>query len=297
VTVFANPVGWQVVAASGCELGEHPLWDDRDDSLVWVDILGGAVYRMLTSGAISTARLGGIVGAVGLRVDGGLVASVDHGFEFLDACGRVDRDPVPVTIDTGTRFNDAACDPSGGFLAGTAAIDGRSESGKLFRLAANGCVSVVLEELVESNGLAWSPDGEIFYFVDSGQACIRRYDYDPVAGAIGARRSDLAIFAAAEGIPDGLTVDCSGAIWVAMWQGGAVRRYAPDGRLIDCLPTPVSQPTCPTFGGPGLDRLFITSAREGLSEAVRATEPWAGHVLSIRPSIGGVAGRLAHRFG
>lgn len=297
MTMSANPDGWQVTAASGCELGEHPLWDARDGSLVWVDILAGTVYRMTASGATTTAKLGEIVGAVGLRVDGGLVASVDHGFEFLDASGRVDRDPVPVDIDAGTRFNDATCDPCGGFLAGTAAIDGRSASGKLFRLAVNGSVSVVLDGLVESNGLAWSPNGAIFYFVDSGEACVRRYDYDPSAGIIGARRRDLATFVATDGVPDGLTVDSSGAIWVAMWQGGAVRQYAPDGRLIDCLPTPVSQPTCPTFGGAGLDLLFVTSAWEGLSEVERVVEPWAGHVLSTGLPTNDIAGALAHRFG
>ncbi len=147
---------------------------------------------------------------------------------------------------------------------------------------------------MESNGLDWSADGETLYFVDSGEPCIRCYDYDAETGRIGARRGDLAAFSGPDGVPDGLTVDADGTVWVAMWQGSALRRYAPDGRLLACLSVPVSQPTCPGFGGPGLDCLYLTTAWEGMSAEARQIEPWAGHLLSADV---GAIGRPPYRFG
>jgi sugar lactone lactonase YvrE len=294
VTASFDGISWEVAAASGCELAEHPLWDGNDDSLVWVDVLSGSVHRLERSGSYHVSRLGSNVGAVGLRHDGGLVACVDDQFFFLDVAGRPDRAPLSAPLLEGSRFNDAACDPAGRFLAGTAALDGVSALGRLLQLHSDGTIKVLLEDLAESNGMGWSPDGGTFYFVDSGDPRIRRYDYKIESGRIGARRGDLTAFAGTDGVPDGLTVDADGAVWVAMWQGSALRRYASDGQLLAHLPLPVSRPTCPGFGGPALDRLYVTTAWEGMNSTEREAEPWAGHVLSAQV---GAQGRPAYRFG
>lgn len=294
MTEYPERVEWRVVVAAGVELAEHPIWDDVDDSLLWVDVLGGNVHRSGSANPSWTGHLGAVVGAIGLRRGGGLVAAVDQEFAFLDAGGRPDRDRLPAPVPAGARFNDAACDPGGRFLAGTAALDGTSAIGQLLQLHRDGRIDMLLEDLVESNGLDWSIDGKTLYFVDSGDPCIRRYDYDSETGRLGARRADLATFSELEGMPDGLTVDSDGDVWVALWQGGAIRRYASDGRLLACLSVPVSRPTCPGFGGPELDRLYLTSGWEGMSADERQAEPWAGYVLSAEVQ---ATGRPAYRFG
>jgi sugar lactone lactonase YvrE len=153
---------------------------------------------------------------------------------------------------------------------------------------------VVLEGVTESNGLGWSLDGSVAYYVDSGEPVVRRYAYDQAVGTFGQRLADLAVLTEGEGVPDGLVVDAAGAVWVALWEGGAVRQYAPDGELLRHLPTPVSRPTCPGFAGPGLDVLVVTSAWEGMGQAERHAELWAGHLLTAPV---GAVGCLPHRYG
>ena len=115
----------------------------------------------------------------------------------------------------------------------------------------------------------------------------RAFGFDLASGTLGGSR-DLARFPAGGAVPDGLVVDAEDCLWVAMWGGAEVRRYAPDGELLAVLPVPVSQPTCPAFGGPGLDDLYLTSAWEGMTASQRATEPLAGHVLHSRPGARGM---------
>jgi sugar lactone lactonase YvrE len=239
--------------------------------------------------------VGTTLGAAALRRDGGVVAATDSAFVFLDRSGRPDGDPVPVDMPIGVRFNDGACDPTGRFLAGTTASAEQRRDGVLWSLGAHGEVSVALEGISESNGLDWSPDGTVFYYVDSGDTTIRRYRYAADCGEIGERLADLDDVAGTGwGVPDGLVVDGEGAIWVALWDGGAVRRYAPHGDLLDHIDMPVQRPTCPAFAGPGLDLLVVTSGWEGLPAGERAAQPWAGHVLAAPV---GVSGRLPHRYG
>jgi len=154
----------------------------------------------------------------------------------------------------------------------------------------DGTVSTALEGVTESNGIGWSTDGATMYFVDSGEPepRIRAFGFDVASGELGASR-DLARFPAGGAVADGLVVDAEDCVWVAMWGGGEVRRYAPDGELLAVLPVPVSQPTCPAFGGAALDELYLTSAWQGLTADQRAAEPLAGHVLHTRPGIRGVS--------
>jgi sugar lactone lactonase YvrE len=292
--------GWRVAVAGGCELAERPVWDDVTDSLVWADVLAGTVHRSTPGRARSgpwpdeAVRIGSVVGALALRSDGGLVAAADSAFVLLDHRGRADADPVEVDLPAGQRFNDAACDPAGRLLAGTTSTVGELGAGVLWSLDATGAVSVLLAGVTESNGLGWSADGSVLYYVDSGEPVVRRYAYDPGTGALGRRLPDLVELAEGEGVPDGLVVDRDGAVWFAAWDGGCVRRYSPLGELLEQRALPVTRPTCPGFAGPALDVLVVTTAWEGLDQAERARQPWAGHVLVAEA---GAAGRPAHRYG
>jgi sugar lactone lactonase YvrE len=150
----------------------------------------------------------------------------------------------------------------------------------------------MLEHVSISNGLDWSDDGRLMYYVDTPTGSIDVFDFDVAEGAIANRRS-LARVEAGAGWPDGLTLDADGYLWVALWSGGAIRRYAPDGALDRVVPVPVSHPTSCAFGGRDLGDLYVTTAATALTPDARLREPLAGGLFRCRP---GVRGRPAHRF-
>jgi sugar lactone lactonase YvrE len=289
---------WDVAVSARAELGERPFWDPAVDALMWVDILAGHLHRYRPGEGDSVFHTAGVaVGAAAPRAGGGYVLAAADGFRLVDASGQPAGGPWrPAGMPADIRFNDAVCDPAGRFWAGTVAGDRRAGAGTLYRLDPSGEISVVLDGVTESNGLGWSPDGGTFYYIDSGEPRprIRSFPCDMAAGTLGAPR-DLVQPVAGQGIPDGLVVDADGCLWVAFWGGSAVRRYSPAGELLAELPVPVSQPSCPAFGGPGLADLYVTTAWENMTEAQRAAEPMAGHVLHTR--VDGVAGQPVGRFG
>jgi sugar lactone lactonase YvrE len=223
-----------------------------------------------------------------------VVLAVAGGFARLDwDSGRVDMLATVEADRPQNRMNDGACDPAGRFWAGTMALDERPQAGALYRLDPDGTVHTMLAGVTISNGIDWSLDGRRMYYVDSPTRRIDVFDFDPGTGAIADRRPFVEIPAEA-GIPDGITVDAAGFVWLALWGGAALHRYAPDGTRERTVPLPVSHPTSCAFGGPDLDELYVTSARRPLTPDERAHEPMAGGLLRVRP---GVTGRPAHVFG
>lgn len=294
---------WEVVVPAGAELGERPVWDPATGSLIWVDIHAGRLHRYRPgqgSDVVLELAADGhpvAVGAAAPRQGGGFVLAAADGFRLTGADGTPEAGPLPVPgLDGGIRFNDGACDPAGRFWAGTVANDVKPGAGALYRLDPDGSITTVLEGVTESNGLGWSPDGDILYYIDSGERepRVRAFDYDPGTGRIGWEPYDLIAFPAGTAVPDGLAVDAEGCLWVAIWGGGEVRRYAPTGGLLATFPVPVSQPTCPGFGGPELSDLYLTTAWEGMDSQQRAAEPLAGNLLRTRP---GTRGQPVPAFG
>lgn len=272
-------MSWFPVAECGCELGERPVWDPRSATVWWVDIPTGNLHA-LCGGAHTTRPVGAPLGAVALCADAGLVAASGDELLVLDAGGRLAGEPIPLGLGAGVRFNDGAVDPAGRMLIGTTSTSGAPGLAALYRIGPDHSVQVLFDGLTESNGLGWAPDGRTMYYVDSGEPVIRRYDYDPLGRQV-RRRPDLVdIGGQANGTPDGLVVDADGAVWVALWGGAALRRYAPDGALIDEWTVPVVQPTCPLLAPTGM--LYLTTAWEGLSAEERVAQPWAGHLLGRR---------------
>jgi sugar lactone lactonase YvrE len=154
--------------------------------------------------------------------------------------------------------------------------------GELYRLDAGGKLTTVIEGVTVSNGIGWSPDGSRMYYADSPTRRVDVFDYDPATGDAFQRRVFVDL-SRVEGVPDGLTVDADGYVWVAMWGGGVLRRFTPGGQQDAVLPVPVSQPTSCAFGGPGFTDLYVTTARVGLSEPDLAAQPLAGRLLRIQP--------------
>jgi sugar lactone lactonase YvrE len=286
----AEPVG-DVQAV----LGEGPYWVPEDDCLLWVDIKQGLLHRTFLPSAETVTDELGEVSAAFPAVDGGIltaggnqltfrptVKSSPGGDETAAGRPRPARTIAQVPPRDGIRFNDAGVDPAGRVWVGSMHNDETEPLGELYRLDPGGVLTTVVRGVTVSNGLGWSPDGSRMYYADSPMRRVDMFDYDPATGEAFARRV-FADLARAEGVPDGLTVDADGCVWVAMWGGGALRRITPDGHQEAVLPLPVSRPTSCAFGGPGLTDLYITTARVGLSEADLAAEPLAGRLLRVRP--------------
>ena len=177
-------------------------------------------------------------------------------------------------------MNDAACDPQGRLWAGALAHDHHAGGGALYRLDGAGRTEQVLDGLTIPNGIGWSLDGATMYLVDSGPRVIHAFAFDAARGAV----SDARVLVAVPeevGSPDGLTVDAGGDLWVAVYGGGRVQRYSPDGALKAEFAVPSEQTTCCAFAGLGLNRLYVTTATEGWTDEQRRAEPRAGLVYRL----------------
>jgi sugar lactone lactonase YvrE len=260
-------------------LGEGARWDARRGELLRVDIVAGRVYRdrVGDDGAlfpVRTYRVPGTVGAIApVHDDEGWLLAAGRGFVHLSPDGALR--PVAEVTPAGTRMNDAACDPRGRFWAGTLADDHHPGGGALYRLDRDGQLELMLSGLTITNGLGWSPGGGTMYLVDSGPRVIHAFTFDAEQGTISGGRV-LVTIAEEIGAPDGLTVDADGDLWVAIYGGGRVHRYSPDGVLRQALPVPATQTTSCAFAGTGLNWLYVTTATENWTDEQRRGEPAAG---------------------
>lgn len=255
------------------ELGEGPTWDPATGRLIWVDIVSARVHTYdPVSGRRTVMATEQHVGAAKPRAGGGLVVNLRDGIGLYDPDGAfrwLVHDPVP-----GRRGNDAAVAPDGALWAGTMRYDGAADGGSLVRVAADGAVTPVLPVAACANGIGWSPDGRLMYFIDTPTRRIDVFDFD---GEHAVNRRPFATVEEGAGFPDGLTVDAEGAVWAALWDGAAVRRYTPDGALDRIVALPVRRPTACAFGGAGLHDLYISTARTGLA----APHPLSGSLLVL----------------
>lgn len=265
-------------------LSEGPRWHEERQELLWVDILGRHLHRGRITGGefelLQTMTVDRDVGAVAPVVGGGYILAAGVGFLFVGEDGGVRELAQPAAAHPEVRMNDGACDPEGRFWAGTMAYDESPGAGALYRLELDGSCETVLTGLTISNGIGWSPDGATLYLNDSGTGCVYAFRFEGRGGAIGDRRV-LIHFDRPGVVPDGLTVDEEGAIWVAVFGGAAVNRYGPDGSLLLTIPLEVERPTSCAFGGPERNILFVTSGREGLDKAALARQPNAGRLFAI----------------
>jgi sugar lactone lactonase YvrE len=270
------------------ELGEGPIWDRGRGTLLFVDIPPGEVHEFdPASGIHRVFEVGQPIGALTPTVKGDWLIAARDGFIRLDPATGATRLVAVVEADRpDNRMNDGYCDARGRYWAGTLSMTREREAGALYQLDPGLRVTRMLDRVTTSNGIDWSPDQRLMYYVDTGTRRIDLFDFDLAGGLISNRRAFVDI-PEREGKPDGLIVDADGCVWLALWGGGAVRRYAPDGRLVGTIALPVTHPTKCAFGGPDLSDLFITSAREPLSDAERVSQPHAGSVLHCRPGVQG----------
>lgn len=275
----------EVAIPATAELGEGPAWDAHTATLLWVDLLADLVHRSdPTSGTTETIAPGVTVGAVVSRTGGGLVAAVPGGFRRLDGHGLGEWIAQVETDRPGNRMNDGKCAPDGSFWAGTMARDNTPGAGTLYRLEPDGGVRPILCGLTVSNGLGWATEGDRMYFIDT---VTQGVDIVEPAPGSGWRRQEFVRIPRTAGVPDGLCVDAEGNVWVAMCFGGQVLCFAPSGEHIATVRVPAELTTSVCFGGPELDRLYITTGRVGLSAEQLAAQPHAGSVFVCDPGVPG----------
>jgi sugar lactone lactonase YvrE len=271
-------------------LGEGPMWHARRKKLYWVDILEKKLHEFdPPTGCDRAFNAGQFVGCVAARKKGGLVLGLQHGFAYFNfrtkkICQLIETG----FVRSGNRINDGKCDPAGRFWAGTMNLNARANHGSLLYLDTDLHVRQVLHNLTIPNGIIWSLDMRTMFFIDSGRQIVWAFDYDGAAGQILNRRAVIRI-AKRDGVPDGMTIDAEGMLWVALWGGGRVTRWNPQsGKLLQTVPLPVSLVTSCAFGGAKLDVLFITSARTSLGKDALSKEPLAGGIFRVPTDVCGI---------
>ena len=273
------------------ELGECPIWDADAQTLFFVDIKGKALHRFLpATGEHAVMTMPEEIGCIGLRKGGGFVAGFRSGLWLLDPQGGRESKLADNPEDLRTsRFNDGRVDPAGRFLAGT--IDEPKDGGRahLYRYDRRGLVELA-GGLLTSNGVAFSPDGRTLYHSDTPTFTVWRYAYDPATG----QAKDKTLFLrlqpseADRGRPDGAAVDAEGCYWTALFEGGRIQRYAPDGRLLAEYPVPARCPTMICFAGADLKTLYVTSARTGRTKDELEAFPHSGSLFSMPVDVPGL---------
>lgn len=264
-------------------LGEGPVWDAANHTILWVDIMGCAIHELnMKSNALRSISTPSMIGSFALCTDGNILAAMQDGFIFIDRItGAVSPLSDPEAALNGNRFNDGKTDPAGRFWAGSMSLSGEKGTGNLYMVDQQLNVKKQIENVSISNGLCWSLDQRSFYYIDTPTMEVVCYDYDNQTGEI-TNKTTVITIPAKEGYPDGMTIDSEGMLWIAHWEGWQVARWDPStGNKIDSIHLPVSLVTSICFGGENMDDMFITSARVGLTDEQLAEEPLAGSSFII----------------
>jgi sugar lactone lactonase YvrE len=279
-----------------CVLGEGPVWNHQRGVLEFVDIMSGRLHHFEPrSGRHTVTEVGSHIGCFAPRRGGGYVVGVKEGFGLIGPGGGAVEMVAPVLAGhPELRMNDGKCDPSGRFFAGSMGYDFSPGVGALHRLDPDGSVHAMVDGVTVSNGLDWTDDQRSMYYIDSMAYGVDVFDYDAADGSIANRRRAVDVANDTGSpmgltVPDGMTLDSEGALWVAVHGSGEVRRFDREGNLLQTVSIPPTGVTSVAFGGDNLDELYITCAADPNHPA-----PHAGGLFRCRP---GVSGRPAAFFG
>lgn len=262
--------------------GEGPCWSPSWGGLRWVDMLAGDLLTLHSEDGSEVGRrhVGTVAACVRPRAGGGAVIAVERGLVLEEPNGSL-RELPPLWTDRGVRMNEGGIAPDGSFYIGSMAYDQAPGGADLYRVRPDLTAGVVLPEVTISNGIDFSPDGTLAYYDDTPTGQIAVFDWSPDLGLTNQR-----VFAEVDGHPDGLTVDAEGGVWTAIFGGGRVERRSPDGQLDQVVEVGARQVTACAFGGPDLDRLYLTTSREGLEPD---DDPAAGSLFVVEPGVRGKA--------
>lgn len=269
-------------------IGEGPLWEESEQMLLFVDITGRKIHRWSpTTNQIQSLETGEAVGFVVPRRSGGYVAGVGRSFVAVDWSTQMIKPLVEVDKEKPTnRLNDGKVDPVGRLLAGTMGMEVQpgefqKEQGSLFSVTSDLTVTKHLEKVGISNGMDWTSDQRTFFYIDSLCLTVDAFDYDSSTGLIGNRRVVYRM-EEGEGLPDGMTLDAEGRLWVACYNGGRVINIDPvTGVRLETVSLPVTKTTSCCFGGPDYSVLYVTTASQGLDQSERKQQPLAGGTFKV----------------
>lgn len=278
-------------------LGEGPWWDADSQKLYWVDIDRQRIhwYEPATDVCDDIVVDQLISATAPTNSSGQLICAMQNGLYMLDLqTGKTEQICDPESDLHENRFNDGKCDPAGRFWAGTMNMTGERFTGALYCLDPYLGCRKVLSGISISNGLGWSPDQTTMYYIDTPTREITSFSYDLHEGAIGEKKV-VVRFSEEQGVPDGMTIDAEGMLWVASWGGGQVTRWDPSsGECLETIIVPASQVTSCAFGGKKMDELYITTARTGLDKQTLDKEPLAGALFRIKT---GTTGLPTNKYG
>ncbi len=285
----------ELVIDAKATLGEGPAWDNVCQCLYWVDIFERQVHVYAPESLCQrTICLNEYVSSVVPSEPGQVIVTLQHGFYRLNLeTGAVSTLAIAEDSRDDIRFNDGKCDAAGRFWAGTMSTRDERYQGILYCLDSNLNLIEMIRGVSTSNGLAWSPDSRTMYYIDTPTGEIMAYDYCLETGTIENPRVAVRI-PVETGLPDGMTTDSEGCLWIAHWGGGRASRWNPhSGDLLDEVHVPASLVTSCVFGGDDLTDLYITTARTGLDDAQLAEQPNAGGLFRVATTVGGL---LTYRF-
>lgn len=275
-------------------LGESPLWDPNKKLLYWIDILKKQIHAFDPEKKINTSyNVNETITAIAHKRDGKLLVTQKKkicSFDFSTSQCTNFNGVLEIEKDQpNNRFNDAKCDRRGRFWAGTMNDKEREkDTGALYRIDALGTITCMANHLNLTNGMGWSPDNSKFYLMESLKYAIFVYDFDIDQGTISNRRLFAKVDEKSGGCPDGLTVDLEGYVWSAQPGLGRIVRYNPNGKIDGILELPVPRPSSCAFGGENLCTLYITTARELMSEADLKKYPLSGSLFTFDPGVKGI---------
>jgi sugar lactone lactonase YvrE len=267
-----------VLADHVCMLGEGPVWDAERQVICWIDILKGEIHEFNVSDAsLKTISSNQLIGSIAICEDGHFLAALKNGLSTVNRnTGEVNIFSSPEAHLVENRFNDGKCDPAGRFWVGTMSHLEKPDAGSVYVLDIDGSVDKKITNTTISNGMAWSPDEQTFYFIDTPTSQVMAYQYDKESGEINSPEPVITILQE-DGYPDGMTIDEDGMLWIAHWNGWQISRWNPKtGEKLLKLPLPVANVTSCTFGGDDLNDLYITTARKDIPEAELLNQPLAG---------------------
>jgi sugar lactone lactonase YvrE len=272
-------------------LGECCRWDEVRGELYWVDVHEGHFFRASADhtsiDVVHRYELGGNVSALAplANRDDGWIVAMNQSLWLLSVPGQL-QEVAQLEDDASMMLNDGAADPWGSFWVGSLAADEGPNRGSVYRFSQSTGVRTMFGGVTISNGIGWSPDRTAMYYVDSGPGTIHAYDVDS-NGEISHPRLFAQFDTAAEGTPDGLCVDDEGCIWVAVWGGYEVRRYAPTGEVVARVSVATAQPSCCALGGANGTTLYVTTAQEDMSASQLVAEPEAGRLFAVNVGVTG----------
>lgn len=261
-------------------IGESPIWSAKRERLLWIDIAGRTLHSHDPATEQNETRgVPDVVGALAEIPSGALTLGLGCDLARLTSDGEVEPFARAPHADPSFRFNDGKYDRESRLWTGLMNSEGRKGSGILYRYDPDGTWHVCDEGFDLPNGLEWSHDGRTFYFTDSHKGEIYAYDFEPSSGELGNRLLFFSIDPAI-GKPDGLTIDAEGFLLSPLFDGSAILRIDPEGKVERKIELPVPRPTCCAFAGDGR-HLFVTTARLGLSDAELRAAPASGALLRL----------------